>query len=553
MKKYNNTVGSNANASLLPLVKGARGMSHWICMMTAKPCGWNIPHPPSQGGRRCSFALNDKERWVTGLLLLLLVLPLHAQHPIKLNLKRTIELANDSSLSAFRYQNMYLSGYWEYRTYKANRLPSLTLNLMPAQYYRYITQRYDSNTDMDVYREQQMFSAGGGLSIKQNFDLLGGTFYIDSDLEYMRNFGETKSTQFSSVPFRIGYSQSLLGYNPFRWDRKIEPLKFEKVKKEFIYNTEVVSEEAVTYFFNLAMAQADYQLAKENVASTDTLYSIGLQRHKIAAISRADLLTLQLDKVNARNTLENAQIALKRAMFALASFLNMDKNTQIELDMPGRPQAMEIPVDEALAKAKANNPEFLQQQQNVLEAERDVNRTRIESRFNASLNASVGFNQVADNFKDAYRKPLQQDLVSISVSIPLIDWGVRKGKYNMAKNNLNVVTIAARQEELKLEEEVTMTVSDFNIQQRLIMSAEEALDLAVMAYEQTRQRFIIGKADVNSLTLSLNRQQEAQKNYISALQNYWLNYYKIRKLTLHDFESGVSLSDRFDFDNGMYK
>ena len=74
-----------------------------------------------------------------------------AQLPVKLNLKRTIELANDSSLSAFRYQNMYLSGYWEYRTYQANRLPSLTMNLMPAQYYRYITQRYDSNTDMDVY------------------------------------------------------------------------------------------------------------------------------------------------------------------------------------------------------------------------------------------------------------------------------------------------------------------------------------------------------------------------------------------------------------------
>lgn len=54
------------------------------------------------------------------------------------------------------------------------------------------------------------------------------------------------------------------------------------------------------------------------------------------------------------------------------------------------------------------------------------------------------------------------------------------------------------------------------------------------------------------LTLSLNRQQEAQKNYIQALQNYWLNYYKIRKLTLHDFESGMSLSDRFDFDNNRY-
>ena len=50
-----------------------------------------------------------------------------------------------------------------------------------------------------------------------------------------------------------------------------------------------------------------------------------------------------------------------------------------------------------------NNPEFLQQQQNVMEAERDVNKTRVESRFNASLNASVGFNQVAEKFKEAYR------------------------------------------------------------------------------------------------------------------------------------------------------
>ena len=476
-----------------------------------------------------------------------------AQHTVKLDLRRTIELANDSSLTAFRNRNMYLSGYWQYRTYKANRLPSLTINLVPAQYYRYITQRYDSNRDMDVYREQQIFSAGGGLSLQQNFDLTGGTFYIDSDLEYMRNFGDTESVQLASVPFRIGYSQGLLGYNPFRWERKIEPLKFEKAKKEFIYNTEVVSEEAVGYFFSLAMAQADYRMALENVASTDTLYSIGLQRHRIAAISRADLLTLQLDKVNARNTLENARIALKRAMFALASYLNMDKDTQIELELPSRPEAMEIPVDVALAKAKMNNPEYLQQQQNILESEREVNRTHVESRFNASVNASVGFNQVSDNLRKAYLNPLQQDLVNVSVSIPLVDWGVRKGRYNMAKNNLNVTTIASRQEELKLEEEVTMTVSDFNIQQGLIRSAEEALELAVMAYEQTRQRFIIGKADVNSLTLSLNRQQQAQKNYISALQNYWLNYYKIRKLTLHDFENGVSLSERFDFEHGIVR
>ena len=488
-------------------------------------------------------------------ILLLLVLcgaGVQAQQVLRLDLKRTIALANDSSLSAFRYQNMYLSGYWEYRSYKAARLPSLSLNLTPAQYYRYITQRYDSQADIDVYREQQMFSAAAGLSLVQNFDLLGGTFYVDTQLDYLRNFGDVNSTQFSTVPFRIGYQQDLLGFNAFRWDRKIEPLKFEKVKKQFIYNSESVSEEAVNYFFSLAMAQADYRLAEDNLATADTLYVIGEQRQKIAAISQADLLTLKLDKVNARNTLKNAEITRKRAMSALATFLNLDKNTYIEIDLPSRPRYVDIPADRALLLAKENNPTYLEQRQNVLEAEREVDRTKKESRFNASVNASVGFNQVADNLGAAYRNLLQQDLVSLTVSIPLVDWGVRKGKYNMARNNLNVVKIAARQEEISLEEDVMMTVSDFNVQQDLIASASEALDLAELAYDQTRRRFIIGKADISSLTLSLNRQQEAQKNYIQALQNYWLNYYKIRKLTLHDFESGMSLSDRFDFDNNRY-
>jgi len=485
---------------------------------------------------------------ILSVIIAFLILPIDLP-AVTLTLDRTIELANDSSLMAFRYRNMYQSSYWQYVSYRADRLPSLSLSLIPASYNRYMVERYDSEQNIDVFRQQQMFSASAGLEIQQNFDLLGGTFYIESDLEYMRNFGANKSTQYSSIPVRIGYRQELIGFNTFKWERKIEPLRYEKAKKELIYNMESVSEQAVTYFFALALAQAEYKLAEENVASCDTLYVIGRRRYKIAAISHADLLTLELDRVNARNTLENSRIALKRAMFSLASFLGMDKNAEIEVKMPGRPMAVEIPVDMALEYAKANNPTLLGHRQTILEGERDVNRTKAESRFNASVNASVGFNQVSDDFSGAYRSPLRQDLLSVSISVPLIDWGVRKGKVNMAKNNLNVSRIAARQDELSIEEDLIMTISDYEVRQRLIASASEALDLAEMAYAQTQQRFIIGKADISAITLSLNRRQEASKNYITALQNYWLSHYKIRRLTLHDFESGLSLSDEFDFRN----
>ncbi|MDR1887400.1 MAG: TolC family protein [Prevotellaceae bacterium] len=469
-----------------------------------------------------------------------------AQSTKKFNLTESIEVAIDSSLQAFMAQNMYLSNYWAYRSFRAARLPSLNLQTTPLQYYSDFTRRYDSYENIDVYRQQQSLYSSGNLSIRQNFDLTGGTFFVDSELGYMRNFGDNSYSQFSSVPVRVGYSQSLFGFNSFKWEKKIEPLKFERAKTQFLYSREEISELTIQYFFSLAMAQMEYDMAKDNVASSDTLYRIGQERQKIASISNADLLTLRLDVVNARNALQNAEIGLKRAMFNFVSFLNIDKETTVELELPGRPADIRISSEQALKYARAYNPDFLGYTQEMHEAEREVDRTTKSSNFDASFSVSMGFNQVAPNFSGAYRSPLQQNVVSVGLNIPLVDWGVRKGRANMARNNLNVTRISIQQKEQKLEQDVIMTVSDFNIQQDLINSAEEALNLATMAYNVTKERFIIGKADLNSLTLSLNRQNSAQRNYISAISTYWQNYYKLRKLTLFDFMKQEVLAEQFD-------
>jgi outer membrane protein TolC len=486
------------------------------------------------------------KKYLLPFALCLLPVPCLAQ-PLTLTLNRTIEIAADSSLQAFSAKNLYQASYWEFQSFKAARLPSLNLNMTPFQYYRDITRRYDSEEKVDVFLEQQSLYSSSNLSIRQNFDLTGGTFFIDSELGYMQNFNnDLYPKQFTTVPIRIGYSQQLFGFNAFKWEKKIEPLKYEKAKRQYLYDREAISETSTEYFFNLAMAQTEYDMAKDNVASSDTLYRIGQERHKIAAISQADLLTLRLDEVNAQNTLKNAEISLKRAMFGFVSYLNMDKETQIRLILPDRPKDLIIQADDALQQAKDHNPDLLKYKQELLEAEREVDRTQKSSVFDASFSASVGFNQVAADFAGVYSHPLQQDIVSFGFSIPLVDWGVRKGKANMARNNLNVTKISIQQRELSIEQEIVMTVNDFNIQQDMINSAEEAMQLANMAYNNTKERFIIGKADINSLTLSLNRQKEAQKNYILSLKNYWMSYYKIRKLTLFDFEKENSLSVMFD-------
>ena len=485
-------------------------------------------------------------------LLLLMVVSLNGQTVRRLTLEEAIAIASDSSLTAFRHKNMFQRSYWEYRVFKAERLPSVSFGLSP-QYYRAVTQRYDSYQDADVYREQQMFSISSSLGAAQNIDVLGGTLYLNTDLNYIRNFGDNTYTQYSSVPLQIGYRQEQIGYNAFKWDRKIEPLKYEKAQKEFVYNMESLSEEVVVYFFNLAMAQVDYELAVDNFHNTDTLDTLGNRRYEIAAISQSDLMTLKLDKINARNNLQASGISLKKAMTAFADFLNLPKDCQIEIQLPSRFREFHIKIEVSIREARQNSYELLEKRQGVVEAEQSYDKAKKETLFSASFNASIGFNQYAEKLGDAYKNPLQQDLMSVSLSIPLLDWGVRKGKRSMALNNLEEARFIQRQKEVSLEEEIAITVGDFNMQQELIVSAEEAELLAESAYSQTMQRFIIGNADISALTLSRNRQQEARKSYISALSNYWQSYYKIRKMTLFDFAEERELTELFDFDKGRYQ
>ena len=93
-----------------------------------------------------------------------------------------------------------------------------------------------------------------------------------------------------------------------------------------------------------------------------------------------------------------------------------------------------------------------------------------------------------------------------------------------------------------------MAIGNFDIQKSLVESSMRAYDIANVTNAQIRARFIIGKANVNDILLAHSRQQEAQNNYISALQLFWQYYYKIRKLTLYDFDRGMSLVDSYDFD-----
>ncbi|MBQ5576678.1 MAG: TolC family protein [Bacteroidales bacterium] len=465
-----------------------------------------------------------------------------ASAQLRLSLDDVIALAKDSSLTAFRYKNMYLANYWNFKSFKAQRLPSLTLDVQPVVYNRQLVSRYDSENDIDIYRQQKSYAASAGLTLTQNFDPLGGTFYVTTSLDYLRGFGDNTFNQYTAVPFIIGYRHNSFGFNQFKWDRKIEPLKFEKAKLEYLYNTELIAIQAVQYFFQLALSQAQYDNAVIQKDKCDSLYLIGQLKYNIASITKSDLMTLELDVLNAQNSIATAQVAVRRDMLRLTSYLGLDRNTQLQLILPEKPPNIAINYNAAIEMMHKNSYMILEKMQSVSEAEMNLDRIRKSNRVSAGISASVGYNQEAEELKDAYRDPMRRDVISVSISVPLVDWGVRKGQKNQAANALDIAKIDQAQKMDELEQNVINTVAEFNTRYDLLITAEESLRLAKAVYEQNILNFQNGSCDITTLSSSQTRLLNAQNQYITSMRDYWSCYYEIRSQTLFDFITNSPLN-----------
>ena len=138
-----------------------------------------------------------------------------------------------------------------------------------------------------------------------------------------------------------------------------------------------------------------------------------------------------------------------------------------------------------------------------------------------------------------------------STSLPRVDRGIRKDKINNANNQLKATEISVEQSKQEFFQNIMLACDDLDMLMKQISSASEAMDLSEMAYEDTKQRFVIGKVDVNALSLGQSRMTTAQKNYISILRSYWVSYFELRKLTLFDFENNMPLSVDFDIIHGL--
>lgn len=480
-------------------------------------------------------------------LLSLFTLSLSAQQPreLRLTLDETITLARRQSVNAAVALNELKTAYWEYRSYKADLLPEMSLSgTIPAYNKRYSTyQREDGSYS---YVRNDFMQIDGSLSIKQNIWLTGGTLSINSSLNFMRQMtgGDPDNrNQYMSVPVALSLNQPIFGVNASKWNRRIEPIRYKEAKANFLTATENVAMSAINHFFNLMLAKERVSIARQNLDNAKKLYEVAKAKREMGQISENDLLQMRLNLLNEESSLTANESSLKSNMFALRSFLSIDEDVDIVPILPDSVPEVSIKYEDVLDHALRNNAFASSIRRRQLQADYSVAMAKGNLR-QVTLHAQVGFTGSSQQtLRTAYDNLKDNQIVQVGVSIPLVDWGKRRGQVKVAESNREVTKSRLRQETANFHQDLFILTEQFNNQSRQLNIAREADKIAEKRYRTNVETFMIGKISTLDLNDAQTSKDQARQNRISELYSYWYYYYQLRSITLWDFVNNCDINE----------
>jgi outer membrane protein TolC len=393
--------------------------------------------------------------------------------------------------------------------------------------------------------QQNLLMTDANLSLNQNITFTGGTLFLRTNIQRLDILdGNTHS--YKTNPLLIGYEQSLLGYNSLKWDKKIEPIRFEEAKKSYVETMELVAANVILKVFNLARAQTNLKIALFNYAQADTLYTFAQGRYNIGTITENEMLQLEINRLTEESNMLNAQVDVDDCMQDFRAYLGINEAIAIAVDVLEDVPSFSVDIHRALQLAVDNSPEILGMKRRKLESERAIASAKASAGLRADIYAQFGLTQTSNEFGSAYEKPLNQQYVELGIRFPILDWGRGKGQIRVAQSRRDMVYTQEEQNRSNFEQNIQKVVKQFNLQAGKVAIAAKTDRTAERRNEVARRLYLLGQSTLLDLNASISEKDSAKRNYISALYNYWSLYYMLRSLTLYDFEKEILLTEDYE-------
>jgi outer membrane protein TolC len=462
-----------------------------------------------------------------------------AQTPqlLRLTLQQAIELAQKQSHTARQALLSLEAARASDRAANAEYMPQLTLGATTPQFSKNIipVTQPDGTTEFVALASN---TAGFNVGVSQRVPLTGGTLRVEADLSRRSETGQRDRLTWSSTPISVGFSQQIFGQNQWKIDKAERGLRADIAERQYLESMEDLAITTTSRFFEVYSAAASVRNAEINAATNDTLYLLNKGRLEIGKISENELLSSQISLLKAQNELTRARMEQARGLANFRLLLNVPPTTQFALELPTRLPAFAADTIVAMREAAANGTQRLELELSAMQAKRGIKTAKVNNGLGATLNAGFGFDATGDDMNAAFRDLSKSQRFSLGLQVPLMQWGIRGAAIREAEANMdrNASQSFVAREQAAID--ARFAALEWTQARRTLDIAAQSDTLGAKTFDVAYARYVVGKISVADLYTAQAQKDQAVQGYASALSGYWLAYYRLRRVTMYDFEKG---------------
>ena len=473
-------------------------------------------------------------------ILLLIIHGLTAFAQRGLTLEQSLKVAEDNSPAMKRTRLNLIRSQENLNAQNAALKSNFSLSVNPLSY----RQDRSFNDLISAWNTTKTTESYGVFTVSQpilltdaRVSLLNKFGYVDSYSEYSNNTNKGFSNSLS-----LNLSQPIFTYNRTRLQLKELQLAHENAQLNYAIQLLSLERQVTISFYNVYQKQQSLEIDRQAYENMQKSYEIIKNKVDAGLSAREEIFQAELNLASSKSSFENSQVSFENAkdefkiLIGISLYDDLLVLPNIEVDTVG------IDVAFAIDQGLANRMEIRQSQINLETSQFDLITTKALNEFKGQLDLSVGLFGDNENLGNLYENPTDNESVSLSLTIPLWDWGERKSRIKASEASIESSKISLEEEQNDIILNIRQVCRNLINLKNQIEIARQNVNNAQLTYDLNLEKYRHGDLTGMDLNIYQNQLSQQQISYTNSLISYKLELLNLKIQTLYDFEKNVPVT-----------
>lgn len=486
------------------------------------------------------FNLCIKPLTVLALVLLLSSLgPVNARAERALSLDEALEIAMSHSPNIRRSELSLERSKASLNAQKAALKSQFSLSLTPLDY------RNDRsfNAFFSRWNTRETRQSSGTFKITQPLKWTDGTLSLTNRFGWQDAYSEyqgSRSKTFSNN-LSLNLQQPLFTYNRTTLALRELELDLENATLSYAIQRLALERDVTQRFFAVYKNKSSLDIAVEELENQEQSYQIIKSKVEAGIAAKEEFYQAELNLASSRSNVANRQVALDNSLDTFKQLIGLSLFDDLSVVANISHEPVEVDVQKAIEHGLKARMELRQREIDMENAQSDLIQTSSMNEFKGDLTLSYGVIGTDEDFGKIYDVPTKNQYVSLSLNIPLWDWGEKRSRINASEalmktrelsleDQRNNIVIGVRQVHRNLQN----LVHQIEIARQNVRNAQLTYDINLERYKN---------GDLTSMDLNLFQTQLSQRKMalVDALIDYKIELLNMKIQSLWDFEKDQSV------------